>query len=148
MGSTDGFAGHPPVLAAATERRLSSDGHQDSQQSSFGALGMESQRHDGIRAIPWTRKWGIVAILMSLGFLAIILVALAVSRDADGRPLADITRVHRVAFASCTQRHVGENQIWTKVSHQLTNCTRPSDCEYSSLQPTLTPGLTVLATCK
>lgn len=115
MASTDGTAGQQTVLSVATEQRLSSDGRQASHHGSFGVLGMESQRHNGTRAIPWTRKWGIVAILMSLGFMAIILVALAVSRDGDGRSLVDMTRVQRIAFSSCTQRHVGENQIWTQV---------------------------------
>eukprot|EP00892_Ulva_mutabilis_P008009 jgi/Ulvmu1/5580/UM023_0117.1 len=115
MVSTDAIARPSHVLAVATEPRLSSDGHQEgSQQSSFGVLGMDPQRHDSAWRLPWLRKWGIVAILMSVGFLVIILVALSVSRDADSKALADITRVHRVAFSSCTQRHVGENAIWTK----------------------------------
>lgn len=42
-------------------------------------------------------------------------VALAVSRDADRQVVAEMSRIQRVMFSSCTQRHMGENSIWTKV---------------------------------
>lgn len=72
MGSTDGPGRHQSALVAATERQTSSDSHQDSHDVSFGVLGIASRR-EGERSIRWTQKWGIVAILMALGFLSIIL---------------------------------------------------------------------------
>lgn len=132
MVSPEAIARQPNVLSAAAEQRVSSDGHRESSHDgSFGVLGLESQRPDPTRRIPWMRKWGIVAIMMAVSFLAIILVALAVSRDADVRALADITPVHRVAFSSCTQRHVGENPIWTQVRISFPVAGRNLSLEYS-----------------
>lgn len=58
-----------------------------------------------------------VVLVISLSCLSILLTGLTLGRAPgwNGRDAPESILAKRLAFGSCTQRHVGENPIWEKV---------------------------------